>query len=146
MTSGPIPSPGRIAMSGIVSAPTLPCRPMRGTTRFALRSSGGFLSVAGLLSLALACGGADEKPAQTPSSTAQPASPSPPPDPAASGGAAADPKNSNPPAAATGGGDWPFTAQSAEDRAAQLERLKKDPGPIRSNWTPPGKSERYGHA
>lgn len=36
--------------------------------------------------------------------------------------------------------------QSAEDRNAQLERLKKDPGPIKSNWVPPGKSDRYGHA
>ena len=33
-----------------------------------------------------------------------------------------------------------------EDRNAQLERLKKDPGPLKSNWVPPGRSERYGHA
>jgi hypothetical protein len=37
-------------------------------------------------------------------------------------------------------------APSADDRTAQLDRLKKDPGPIKSNWVPPGKSERYGHA
>ncbi len=90
-----------------------------------------------------ACGGADDKPAQSPSSSnAQPASPPPPPDPSSS---AADPKNANPEPTA-GAGEWPFVTQSAEDRAAQLERLKKDPGPIRSNWTPPGKTERYGHA
>jgi len=27
-----------------------------------------------------------------------------------------------------------------------MDRLKKDAGPIKSNWLPPGKSERYGHA
>lgn len=27
-----------------------------------------------------------------------------------------------------------------------MERLTKDPGPLKSNWVPPGKSERYGHA
>ena len=31
-------------------------------------------------------------------------------------------------------------------RRARLERLAKDPGPQKSNWTPPGKAERYGHA
>jgi len=42
---------------------------------------------------------------------------------------------------------WPFApAQTAEEKAAQLDRLAKDQGPIRTNWTPPGKSERYGHA
>ena len=42
---------------------------------------------------------------------------------------------------------WPFgPPQTPEERAAQLERLAKDPGPIRSNWVPPGKKERYGHA
>lgn len=44
-------------------------------------------------------------------------------------------------------GTWPFDAAPSEaDRSAQLERLKKDPGPIKTNWTPPGKSDRYGHA
>jgi hypothetical protein len=44
-------------------------------------------------------------------------------------------------------GRWPFgPAPTPEERAAQIERLKKDPGPIKSNWVPPGKSERYGHA
>lgn len=42
---------------------------------------------------------------------------------------------------------WPFApAQTDEERSAQNERLKKEPGPVRTNWTPPGKSERYGHA
>ena len=46
-----------------------------------------------------------------------------------------------------GDGRWPFTAAlTSEERLAQLERLKKDPGPIKSNWVPPGKSDRYGHA
>jgi hypothetical protein len=99
-----------------------------------------------LFPFAVACGGED-KPAKSPSpTTAQPTSPPPPPDPAASSSAGADPKNSTSAVATGAAGDWPFSAQSAEDRAAQLERLKKDPGPIRSNWTPPGKSERYGHA
>lgn len=49
--------------------------------------------------------------------------------------------------AASSDGPWPFgPAPTAEDRNAQLERLKKDPGPIKTNWTPPGRSERYGHA
>lgn len=47
-------------------------------------------------------------------------------------------------ASSTADGPWPFGG--GEDRAAQLDRLKKDPGPIKSNWTPPGKSDRYGHA
>ena len=42
---------------------------------------------------------------------------------------------------------WPLSpAPTAEEKKAQLERLAKDPGPIRTNWTPPGKTERYGHA
>ena len=42
---------------------------------------------------------------------------------------------------------WPFApAPTDEEKKAQLERLAKDGGPIRTNWTPPGKGERYGHA
>ena len=42
---------------------------------------------------------------------------------------------------------WPFApAPSADELRAQLERLAKDQGPIKTNWTPPGKSDRYGHA
>src|SRR5688572_17832544 len=119
MTSGPIPSPGRIAMSGIVSAPTLPCPHMRRAIANAVTL---------LLTIASGACGGEDKPAQSPSTaTAQPATPPPPPDPATSS-TAADPKNATPPATA-GGGTWPFVAESAEDRAAQLERLKKDPGP-----------------
>ena len=51
------------------------------------------------------------------------------------------------PAAASDASAWPFApAPSADDLKAQADRLAKDQGPIRSNWTPPGKSERYGHA
>lgn len=122
-------------MSGIVRAATVPWPPMRGTVVT-------LVTFAGIAALSLHCG-ADEKPAQSPSATtAQPSSPPPPPDPAASS-ATPDPKTPSTPATAE---SWPFAAQSAEDRAAQLERLKKDAGPIRTNWTPPGKSDRYGHA
>jgi hypothetical protein len=42
---------------------------------------------------------------------------------------------------------WPFgPAQTADERAAQDERLAKDAGPIKSNWVPPGRPQRYGHA
>jgi hypothetical protein len=42
---------------------------------------------------------------------------------------------------------WPFERALTEDqRTAQLERLAKDPGPHKSNWVPPGRSDRYGHA
>jgi hypothetical protein len=30
--------------------------------------------------------------------------------------------------------------------ADHLARLEKDGGPVKSNWVPPGKSDRYGHA
>jgi hypothetical protein len=42
---------------------------------------------------------------------------------------------------------WPFgPAPSAEELQAQRDRLAQDPGPIRTNWTPPGKTHRYGRA
>lgn len=42
---------------------------------------------------------------------------------------------------------WPYApAPTAEELKAQLDRLTKDQGPLRTNWTPPGKSERYGRA
>ncbi|MBX3186022.1 MAG: SRPBCC family protein [Labilithrix sp.] len=51
------------------------------------------------------------------------------------------------PAASAALDAWPFApAPSLEEKAAQIERLRRDPGPIRTNWTPPGKTERYGHA
>lgn len=91
-----------------------------------------------------ACGGGD-KPAEAPHGAAPTAS-STSAAPAASNAdknapAAAQDKPPEPPQA------WPFgPAQTAEERQEQIERLKKDPGPIKSNWVPPGKHERYGHA
>jgi hypothetical protein len=42
---------------------------------------------------------------------------------------------------------WPFApAPSADDLKALGDRLAKDQGPIKTNWVPPGKSDRYGHA
>jgi hypothetical protein len=42
---------------------------------------------------------------------------------------------------------WPYGyAPNADEQRAQLDRLLNDPGPLRSNWTPPGKAERYGRA
>lgn len=98
---------------------------------------------ASLLALVVlgACGGPSSEPARTPSWE---------PKAATVGSPAADVRPASSPATepakveATG---WPFgPAQGAEERAAQLQRLAKDAGPIRSNWVPPGKTERYGHA
>ena len=53
------------------------------------------------------------------------------------------------PAAASGASDasWPFgPAPSTDERTAELSTLLKDADPLRSNWVPPGKSDRYGHA
>jgi hypothetical protein len=42
---------------------------------------------------------------------------------------------------------WPYgPAATGDEWAKMLDRLRRDPGPMRSNWVPPGKSERYGHA
>lgn len=42
---------------------------------------------------------------------------------------------------------WPLgPAPTPEELGAQLDRLGADPGPIKSNWVPPGKRERYGRA
>jgi hypothetical protein len=111
--------------------------PPAGTTRVALLAPL-LLSLAG----ASACGGAEGPPPTAPAPKSM-AADSPPPlaEPAAT---AAIPTSAPAP---VNNGAWPFIAAlSAEDRNAQLERLKKDPGPIKSNWIPPGKSERYGHA
>jgi len=89
--------------------------------------------------LAASCGGGDpppNTPATTPSSTATAVTAD-----ADGGTAAATP---TPP---TADGAWPFHAQSDADKAAGLERVKKEPNaPIKSNWTPPGQSDRFGHA
>jgi len=61
--------------------------------------------------------------------------------------AAAAPAAAAPAAAAADPATWPFApAPTEEEKAAQIDRLKRDPGPVRTNWTPPGRSERYGHA
>ena len=39
-----------------------------------------------------------------------------------------------------------LSAPNDAEKKEQLDRLAKDAGPIKTNWTPPGKSERYGHA
>jgi hypothetical protein len=95
---------------------------------------------ASLSLLLLACGGSD-KPAESP---APPTSAAP--------SAASAPASSEAPAAAASAPTpsaseaWPFKAQTAAERQEQLDRLAKDKGPIRANWTPPGRSERYGRA
>jgi hypothetical protein len=94
-----------------------------------------------------ACGGGGESNSPPAAPTSKSASPLDSAAPASSAGAtpASDPAATS--AAPPTGGAWPFgPAPSAEEKNAQLERLKKDPGPIKSNWTPPGKGDRYGHA
>lgn len=84
-----------------------------------------------------ACGGAEAPPQGPVSASTAPSA------------SAATTATETPPAAsaAAPAGSWPFAAApSDEEKSAQLERLKKDAGPIKSNWTPPGKSDRYGHA
>lgn len=102
-----------------------------------LRTRGVFL----LLALLTACGGGESPPAANPKSTGSSTS--------SSGGAATpatdgDGGGAAPVKPAAAAGPWPF--DGGEDKASQLERLKKDPGPIKSNWQPPSKSDRYGHA
>lgn len=88
-----------------------------------------------------ACGG--DKPAESPRAADVPA-PAPAPDVPAAAASSAHEAAAPPP---SGPQRWPFgPRQTPEQRAAQLDRLAKDPGPIKSNWVPPGKSERYGHA
>ena len=102
---------------------------MTGSVRFVVFSS-----------LLLACGGADGKPAETPAPTTATPSGSASAWPATGD---AQPSSAAPPAAP---GAWPFADQTEGDRKEQLDRLAKDAGPIRTNWTPPGRSERYGRA
>jgi hypothetical protein len=93
-----------------------------------------------LLMLVLAgCGGhSSEAPALgTPPGPTPLTAPTASPLPASAGASATPPRDKS----------WPFApAPSAEETKAQLERLAKDQGPIKTNWTPPGKGERYGHA
>lgn len=124
----------------------------RGISRFAAPDAplpallASFSLGAALAAATASCGGGEPSP--PPTTPAQKTSTDPPPvashatAPAPAGSAATSAA-----AAAAGDGAWPFLSLvSAEDRNAQLDRLKKDPGPIKSNWIPPGKSERYGHA
>jgi hypothetical protein len=106
---------------------------MHGTTR-----------LAAVMALGLAACGGDPAPApNTPAAKASSTEPSP----AASAGSTNTPEGTSPPAsAAPQDGAWPRAALTPDERSAQLERLKKDPGPIKSNWVPPGKADRYGHA
>ena len=101
-----------------------------------------------LVLLLAACGGAGSEPATPPAAPTTPASKAtsgPEPSAAPEGSAAAAAASATPPAHAEG--PWPFgPAPSADERAALLDRLKKDPGPLKSNWVPPGKADRYGHA
>lgn len=103
-------------MRGIVGGATLPCPAMRGIA---------WLVAPFFVACASSSDGA--RPADAPVHTA---APPPPTD-----------RHAEPPPVA-----WPFVAPSPEERAAQLGRLEKDPGPIKSNWVPPGRGERYGHA
>ncbi len=127
---------------------------MDGTTRlssFARALSGSVaLPLAALAALAaiggVGCGGSEGPSPSTPaqkSATPDPQAPNE--------SAAATPAATPAPVAASApeatDGPWPFgPTPSSEDRNAQLERLKKNPGPIKSNWVPPGRSDRYGHA
>ena len=99
------------------------------------------LALAAILLIAAACGGpSSEGPA--PKAPTGPAAPLPAPAP---GEPAAGPTITAL-AAPSGDKGWPFApAPTAEEKKAQLDRLAKDQGPLKTNWTPPGKSERYGH-
>lgn len=92
---------------------------------------------------ALGCGGpAESAPPRSPSVAAAPAAGAPADDPATKAGPVA--VSAAAPSDAT---SWPFApAPSEGDLRAQEERLAKDQGPIKMNWVPPGKSDRYGHA
>ena len=101
---------------------------------------------AAVLAAALLACGAPTTEGATPASpvSASPVTPAAasPEDPATKAGpAAAAPAQPSDPAG------WPFApAPTADELRAQAERLAKDPGPVKTNWTPPGKSDRYGHA
>lgn len=99
----------------------------------------GRLCTAGFLVLT-ACGGNEAPPPSAPSApTAANSTPAAP-----TGEPAATATGTTPAAPA---GVWPFDAAPSDaDKSGQLDRLRKDPGPIKSNWTPPGKGDRYGHA
>lgn len=88
-------------------------------------------------------GGAESSPPSVPSAKATPAPGQAP----LSGERAAEPTALPATAATAAPGAWPYgPAPSPDDMSALLERLKRDPGPLKSNWVPPGRTERYGHA
>ena len=90
---------------------------------------------------AMACGSPapiEAPPPATPKSSAPDGTGGVTPEPATAAAPAAPPSDPN---------AWPLgPAPSADELKAQVDRLAKDPGPIRTNWTPPGKSDRYGRA
>ena len=94
--------------------------------------------------VACACG--------APAANAAPTAPTSPASSASSGAPADDPTakaglTAAAPATPSDPASWPFApAPNESELRAQAERLAKDPGPIKTNWVPPGKSERYGHA
>jgi hypothetical protein len=111
---------------------------MAGTVRFVSPSQLLFLV------LLLDCGGSD-KPAESPAPPTNAA-----PSASAEPSGAAEPSATEAAAAAAGAPAtsdvWPFSGQTPAERKEQLDRLAKDAGPIRTNWVPPGKKERYGRA
>jgi hypothetical protein len=119
---------------------------MNGTVRLSrfvhLRSvCASLASLASVASLAgvVSCGGGEGPPPSTPAPKSATTESQPP----------AEVSSATPTSTAVPGAvnaAWPFAAFSADDHNAQIERLKKDPGPIKSNWVPPGRSDRYGHA
>src|SRR4051812_47528197 len=101
------------------------------------------VALAAIFFAVAACGGPSNDGAAPATPSGSSGAPAPPPAP---GEPAAVPASG--PLAATPSSEkgWPFTPEiSAEEKKAQLERLAKDQGPLKTNWTPPGKSERYGH-
>jgi hypothetical protein len=123
-----------IAMSGM-AAPTLPWRPMTGIARRLVSCASSLASLAAVAALGCASPANESAPPATAATAAAPGAGAPEAAPLAAPPAPSD-------AAA-----WPFAPPpGADDLKAQLDRLAKDAGPIKSNWTPPGKSDRYGHA
>lgn len=94
-----------------------------------------------LFALAACGGGAESPPPSTPASSQAPSTP-----PSDSASSIAPAPSTAEPAKTTADGPWPFTTLTKDEHDAQLERLAKNPGPLKSNFVPPGKTERYGHA
>ena len=105
------------------------------------------LVVLGVLGFAACGGAAPAAPART-AAAATGERPSPPPVATTSASVASETASASEPAPPSSPGAWPFEAepQTEDGRRALLDRLAKDPGPQKTNWTPPGRSERYGHA